>query len=310
MGSSMKVAIIGALRRNNGIGPYIARYCALGGSEVVGVLGTTAESSAEAASNLVQYGIHARAFTDFHAMVNESRPDAVVIASPTRTHLQYVELCIEAGRHVFCEKPFLSPEREDAPEVVSRLMDKARSRNLVVGMNSQWPFCLGAYEELCGRIDPSRVESFSMRLSPLSAGREMIPDSVPHALSLLYCILGPGAVEGLSFEKGGDSLRIQFAYASPLSACSVSIGLVREVSQPRTFSFGFNGRVAGRSIDLASYTIYLTCGDKILKIADPLELSVRDYLAAAEQGREPLLGMRHIMDTAPALQQIYAGYGE
>jgi Oxidoreductase family, NAD-binding Rossmann fold len=308
MEAPMKVAIIGAGRRRNGIGEYIAKYFSVLGAEVLGVLGTSNQSASAAAESLGRYGIRAKAFTGFPEMVSACRPDAVAIASPASTHGEYIDRCIEQGLHVFCEKPFLPPERQDALVTIDRMMARSREKGIVVGMNSQWPFCLGPYEALCGKVEPSRIEKFSMRLSPIVRGREMISDSVPHALSLLYCTMGPGEIDGLRISGGEDALVIGFTYRGRSGTCQVRVDLVRETSQPRTMAFGFNGHVADRIIDFDTYTIYLTCRGKKLKIADPLELSVSDFIAAAEQVGEPLIGWSHIHDTSRLLQQICREY--
>jgi hypothetical protein len=185
---------------------------------------------------------------------------------------------------------------------------QAQEKGIIIAMNSQWPFCLPSYEALCGMTDPERIKEFSIRLSPLSLGREMIPDSVPHALSLLYCAAGSGIMEDLTFDKGDGTLMIRFNYLAEQTRCAVMIEMVRETEQPRTFSFGFNGCVARRHIDLKTYTLHLTYGDKILKIADPLGLSVRDFVESTRTRREPVIGRRHITHTVSMLQQIYAEY--
>lgn len=42
---------------------------------------------------------------DWRELVNDPRVDAVIIATPPRTHLDMVMACIGAGKPVFCEKP-------------------------------------------------------------------------------------------------------------------------------------------------------------------------------------------------------------
>lgn len=305
MGAPMKVAIIGAGRNRNGIGEFIAKYLNTSGAIVSCVLGTTTSSSSSAGANLVKYGIHARPYTDFSEMISSANPDMVVIASPTSTHREYIERCLDAGVHIFCEKPLVSPELEDVPALIEDFFRKAQERSVVIAMNSQWPFCLSSYEELCGKIDPSTIERFSIRLSPTSSGREMIPDAVPHALSLLHWVAGNGEIKALSFEGCKDSMLIRFSYVAQCGICEVSMELVRESIQPRTFSFGFNGRIVRRLIDPGSYTIYLTYLGKTLNITDPLELSIRDFLAAVNTGGEPSMGRRHIVETASLLHDIY-----
>jgi len=305
----MKAAIIGAARNINGIGEYIAKYLLVHDVEVSCVLGSTQASSSSAAANLNnKYGMKPKAYTDFSKMMQESPIDCVAIASPSHTHKDYIDKCIGAGIHIFCEKPFISPDMPHQDSWIENAFNRAQEKGIVIAMNSQWPFCLPFYEELCGMTDPERINEFSIRLSPLSLGREMIPDSVPHALSLLYCAAGSGIMEDLTFDKGDDTLMIRFNYLAEQTRCAVMIEMVRETEQPRTFSFGFNGCVARRHIDLKTYTLHLTYGDKILKIADPLGLSVRDFVEATRTRREPVIGRRHITHTVSMLQQIYAEY--
>jgi hypothetical protein len=136
----------------------------------------------------------------------------------------------------------------------------------------------------------------------------MIPDSVPHGLSLLHAVLGAGTVHELRFEQGEGSLEISFVYASDYSDCEVSMLLVRETVQPRTFSFGFNGHVAERIIDMKDYRISLACGERQVAIEDPLDLSVKDFVSALESGLHPVIGSDHIISTSLNLKQIYNAY--
>jgi len=45
-------------------------------------------------------------YSDVHQMMKETKPDAVVIATPSRHHESLVRLALESNAHVFCEKPF------------------------------------------------------------------------------------------------------------------------------------------------------------------------------------------------------------
>ncbi|HOM30259.1 MAG TPA: Gfo/Idh/MocA family oxidoreductase [Deltaproteobacteria bacterium] len=306
--ADLRVAVIGALRRNNGIGGFIARYLHAHGAKVVAVLGRTEAGAVEASHSLVRYGIDARPFSDFDEMVAATSPQAVVIASPAPTHRRYLERCVDAGVHILCEKPFVDPKEPDAVRFAGNILEEASKKGLTVAMNSQWPFCLAAYEELCGKIRPEGVESFSMRLSPQVGGIDMIPDSMPHALSVLYCGAGPGGLSGVSMEKGATRLVVSFTYSTRSATFPVNVEMVREESQPRTFAFGFNGIVAQRLIRLPHYTISLTHGEKTLKIPDPLERSVQDFLQAMGTGGKPLIGEEHIMQTLCGLVEVYSGY--
>jgi predicted dehydrogenase len=69
-----------------------------------------------------------RHFDDYKEAIAESTADAVVIALPTPLHADAILRCIEAGRHVLCEKP-LAQSRE---EVAALLAAASERPDLVV----------------------------------------------------------------------------------------------------------------------------------------------------------------------------------
>lgn len=301
----MNIAVIGAGRTVNGIGPYIARYFQKHGLPVTAVLGRSAESAARAAAELGQFGIKAKAYTSFTEMIDTAKPDAVAIAAPTSTHAHYIEQCLEAGVHVFCDKPFAAPDTPDLTAWLVSVLRRAHTKGLTIAMNSQWPFVLPSYAKLCGKVLPDKARTFAMRLSPTVSGPAMIPDSVPHGLSLLYDALGNGEIKALSFKREGDAHVIGFTYSTDRTRCAVTITLVQELRQPRTLAFGFDGRIATRVLDPASYAMSLTCKGKSLAIPDPLELSVKDFIAGLAVKRTPRIAAEHIARTTMLLQQIH-----
>lgn len=70
-------------------------------AEVVGCCGRRAEAAAEFAE---RWGIE-RSFTNPEAMLDQTEPDAVVIATANDSHHDLALAAIERGLHVLCEKP-------------------------------------------------------------------------------------------------------------------------------------------------------------------------------------------------------------
>ncbi len=67
-------------------------------------------ASAEAAA--AKYG--GRAMDKLDAVLADPKVDAVIIATPTTTHLEYIEACAAAGKPIYCEKPLdMTLERVD-----------------------------------------------------------------------------------------------------------------------------------------------------------------------------------------------------
>jgi hypothetical protein len=303
----MRTSIIGAGRSKNGIGQYIGKYFQKNGATVISVLGTTEKTARKASSILSQYGIHATCYTDFKSMMKSERPDAVVIASPALTHYDYLIKCVKEGVHIFCEKPFVWQDKNDFDinSLLKNIFDTAESNNQTIAMNSQWPFSLPYYEELCGPIDYQKLDTFFIRLSPVVTGREMILESVPHALSILYTVFGDGKIGNIHIQTYKEKIITMFRYIFSTGYCEVMIELVRTILPPRSFSYGFNGKIIHRILDLDIYDIFFKYLDKTFKIEDPLELSVQNFIAAVKEKREPLIGKAHIMSNMILLKKIY-----
>ncbi len=301
----MKIAIIGAGRNKSGIGQYIGKYFQKNRASVISVLGTTEKTACRASSILTQYGIDATYYTDFNSMMRRERPDAVVIASPALTHYEYLIKCVKEGVHIFCEKPFVWQDKNDINSLLENIFEAAESNNLTIAMNSQCPFSLPYHEELCGPIDYQKVETFFIRLSPMVSGKEMILESVPHALSILYTVFSDGEIGNIRIHAHKEKIITQFHYIFTTGYCEVMIELVRTILPPRSFSYGFNDKIIHRVLDLDTYDISFKYSDKILRIKDPLELSVQDFILAVREKREPLIGKAHIMSNMSLLKKFY-----
>jgi len=83
-----------------------------------------------------------RGFTDYAAMLKDVELDAVVIATPSRTHGPMVRAALERGLHVFCEKPFCldAAEGED-------LVRRAAVAKVVNQVGYHYRF-VGAFQEV------------------------------------------------------------------------------------------------------------------------------------------------------------------
>jgi predicted dehydrogenase len=69
-------------------------------------------------------------FSDYYSALSTSKPDVVSINTYPETHAAYAKAAIEAGCHVFCEKP-LAETVEEAQSIVDAA--RANRRKLVIG---------------------------------------------------------------------------------------------------------------------------------------------------------------------------------
>lgn len=92
-----KVAIIGA----GGMLQYHAAGFKEAGAEIVAIC----DMNSEAAETAAKEWSVSDTFTDVDAMLSESGADAVSIIVPNKFHAPLAIQCLNAGKHVFCEKP-------------------------------------------------------------------------------------------------------------------------------------------------------------------------------------------------------------
>ena len=89
------------------------------GIRVVGILGSSAEKSRRAADVL---GLE-KAYPDLEALLNDKEVQSVHITTPNRLHFEQASRCLEAGKHVLCEKP-LAMNAAESSELV-KLAEKS-----------------------------------------------------------------------------------------------------------------------------------------------------------------------------------------
>lgn len=111
----MRIAIIGASFARLA---YLPALRHVDGAEVVAIASARLDSARSAAA---EFNVP-NAFDDWRAMLDNCRPDAVLIASPTDTHADMVLAALDAGAHVLCEKPTAMNAGEAAA-----MLDRAQS---------------------------------------------------------------------------------------------------------------------------------------------------------------------------------------
>ncbi|KAB2909809.1 MAG: Gfo/Idh/MocA family oxidoreductase [Ignavibacteriales bacterium] len=74
-------------------------------------------------------------FTDYKEMLKKMPLDAVIIATPTKTHQQIAVDCLDANKHILVEKPLARSGKE-----AEMIVEKSEQKNLIamVGMNMRF----------------------------------------------------------------------------------------------------------------------------------------------------------------------------
>ncbi len=126
----LRVGIIGlgAVTRNI----HFPAYRSLGKKvEVVGICDNDPQTRKIALDN---FGLKAF-FEDPRRMIEETAPDIVSVCTPPFLHVEQTIMALEAGCHVFCEKP-LAENLSDA----TRVMRVAEETGRLVVVNNQFPY--------------------------------------------------------------------------------------------------------------------------------------------------------------------------
>ncbi|NOH12907.1 MAG: Gfo/Idh/MocA family oxidoreductase [Chloroflexi bacterium] len=150
-----KICMIGAGRVGKLHSGNLRRYIPSG--EVVALVDTVPEMLKETGE---EFGIEAR-FTSLEEAIDKADFDAVVITTPTPSHLPLAVTAAEAGKHVFLEKP-MAMDLEECDKIINAC--KSNSVHLQLGFMRHFdPDFALAYERIqAGEIgEPMLVKSLT-----------------------------------------------------------------------------------------------------------------------------------------------------
>ena len=101
----LSVAIVGCGKIADDHASQIAR---IPGCEIIGVCDAEPLMARQLAERfrIRQY------FSDAQELLHQARPEVVHVCTPPQSHFEIAKLCMEAGCHVYVEKPFALTEDE------------------------------------------------------------------------------------------------------------------------------------------------------------------------------------------------------
>ena len=286
---TINIVLAGARSVRQGTGPFIAAALQKAGARITGIVGTTSTSVQQAEHELAQRpGISTRGYTDLRAAIATEKPDVVALCTPWQVHAEQLAIVAEAGCHCLVEKPLAWPLSNAQ---VADLVMAFEQRGLLLHMVSQWPFTLPAFHALHGELT-APVEQFTMRLSPISIGENMIPDAAPHLISMLQALVGPGDCEDIVVTPGTnsssatlDSLTLNFAYRTARGVTQARLQLQTSVERPRPAWYQINDMKVEREVVLPEYQQYLAANGRRVALSDPMEMMASAFLGALREHR-------------------------
>jgi predicted dehydrogenase len=258
---------------------------------------------------------HPRARTtgDFEEVLRDDDVEAVVIATPPRTHHPLAKRALEAGKHVLVEKP-LATRFIDGMELAE--LARAKGVTVMPGHTFIYSPAVNAVRELIrGNVvgDIHFITSSRMNLGKYQRDG-VVCDLAPHDLSILLYWLGEPVVEiaasgSCVFKEGvpetafvtltfagGTTANVQLSWLAPRKVRQmIVVGSKRMVVYDDTAA-DEPVRVYDRGMDVGppsnfgEHQLVYRTGDVVIPRVDPREPlrgELEDFAAAIRTGREP-----------------------
>lgn len=287
--SSHRVLILGARRRNQGLGEFLARYFHELGANVCGIVGTSTDSVKEAANHLdTQYGISTKGYRNLTEAIRGSQPTVMVIASPNQFHLEHLQVAAKYKLNCLCEKPLFWKNHEpfDQSEVET-VVNRFHRNGKLLRLVTQWPCTLDDFFAMYPDVKNEPLQQLSMLLGPVTSGIHMVIDAMPHVLSMIHSLVGVGSVKNVSArQEDKERLKVYFGYRHAKGHLTVEVILVQSLKSPRPAGYALNSSLVWRTIRTRDYQMFFA-GDSGERVAvkDPLKKLVRQFLADLESGQ-------------------------
>lgn len=186
--------------------------------------------------------------TTLPELLEDDALEAVVVASPTDAHFEYIKQALQAGKHVFTEKPVGHTVAE-----INTCFDLATEHNraLHLGFQRRLDKNFMALKRRLPELGAARIVKASSRDNPkpsyayLSISGNIFHDMLIHDFDMLMFLFGAKVPESV-FAAGHayDSTIAGFDdYDTVLVSIKYPDGLVCSIDTSRTAAYGYDQRI-------------------------------------------------------------------
>jgi len=157
-----------------------------------------------------------RTTTDYSEIISAGDIDAIAVVTPVYTHFELAEKALQAGKHVFVEKPFTSTSAQ-----AEELIELAAQKNLTIMVDHTFLFS-GAVRKIKELMDQEVLgnlyyfDSARVNLGLFQHDINVIWDLAPHDLSIMDYLIdeSPSAIvaSGTSHFNGHEDVAYVSCY--------------------------------------------------------------------------------------------------
>jgi predicted dehydrogenase len=218
--------------------------------------------------------------SDLDQVFNDPEVEAIFIATPTQTHFDIAMRALDAGKHIFLEKPGTASASD-----LEKLINKARQKNLKFAVGYEFTHHPAA-KKLKDLIQNKQVQGIRFNWQKWGTFRDSaIPHLLSHEVSIaesLGIVMSPVSCKATRVVSDTDILETKFKNdiesvinrASPAKEKIVTV-----ITDDGTYMWSDN-------------ELFELDGEALKKVALP-EMSavteeIKDFLSAIQNNREPL----------------------
>jgi len=245
-----------------GIGDHARRNLlpAIAGNPAIRLAGITSRNRSVCEAQAETYGC--RYWPDAERMLADDAVDVVLIATPTGLHFEHTGAALEAGKHVWCDKP-LSQTYGEAETLVSLASERSRSLCTVFAPPHHDQFRILSGLLACDRVGPLRslkavfeiphLEPDNFRYSRSSGGGAFL-DMAIYPIDISVRLMGglPASIsaeieseDGFDVDTGGRAVlafdgdriaELRWGYGRPYANALTIAGSDGTITVERPFS--------------------------------------------------------------------------
>lgn len=300
---------------------HAGRLAALRGVEIVALADSDPSATASLAESLeVSGSTRPVTFTDHRGLLAGATPDAVAIFTPHKAHYRPAMDALQAGCHLFVEKP-LSTNTQEAADIIN--LAKGRGKTVAVGHQYRLaPSLVEARRRLEeGTIGPLRLVTATLsqpwyathqgpedswRLDPKLGGGGILADAGDHLIDALLWTTRCTAIEAAAFQdRLQENLDLVTAAAIRLSNGVPATFALSGVTPGAVFELTFHGeRGRLRATDRSLIEWTEDGWERALRLPDATTNIDGDFVAAAREGRAACCPASEALETVRLLEAI------